>query len=496
MASYDRLVIGVDLGTSGVRAVAVADDGSLVGECVVARDLRSPTHVGTRHEQDPELWWEATRDALRSIMAQLKTANIPPGVVRGLAVDGTSGTVVCVGADGRPVRPAIMHNDGRASEEAQDLSCQAESFYTKLGYRIAPSFAAAKILWLQRHEPGHFEATSWFAHQSDFIMSRLGGRQRTTDYSNALKTGYDLVDDEWPGWLLAHEGIAERLASSVLAPGTPCGKVTEAIAADLGLPAGLTLVSGATDGTAAFVASGASAIGDDNTTLGTTLVLKRLTDRLAADPAGLVYSHKLPEGRWLPSAASSTGGEWIHEQYPNADLAALDAQARDRLPSKQIAYPLVGRGERFPFAADAARGFCEPGSDDPQETYAANLQGVAFMERLCYEALDSTTCVEGGKSIFATGGGSRSEIWLQLRADVSGRLLRRPLAPSSAFGSAIIAASATSGFGLQSAMERMVRLDDRVFEPSSGLRSAYDDGFGAFKQKLVERGYLSRQGRL
>ena len=484
-----QLVIGLDVGTAGVRAVAVNERGS-----VVARKGSALEPVQSRaegwHEQDPESWWQATLEALGSLSQELAGHEHRDDEIVALCVDGTSGTLVCTGSRGEVLRPAIMHNDQRAREEAQALYSSAASTSNKLGFRMAPSFAAAKILWLQRHEPGTFAATRWFAHQADFISARLCAEYGVTDYSNALKTGFDLVDERWPTWWRDFDGVEERLPR-VVPPGTQIGVLDATLADSLGFPVA-AVVSGATDGTAAFLASGAREAGADHTTLGTTLVFKRLSRQLAADEDGLVYSHKLPGGFWLPGAASNTGGEWIQRHYGKADLGTLDRQSLERfLPCDHVAYPLVTVGERFPFLAADARGFCHPGTSDPVARYAANLQGTAFVERLGYEVLDHATNTAGG-DIYATGGASRSDIWLQLRADVTGRCIHRPDCAESAFGSAVMAASVAWHDDVWSAAQDMVHIE-RSFEPDRSRFQEYEDRFQQFRASMEERGYLQPQ---
>ncbi len=223
------------------------------------------------------------------------------------------------------------------------------------------------------------------------------------------------------------------------------------------------------------------------TPLGTTLVFKRLASRPAASPDGLVYSHKLPGGYWLPGAASNTGGEWIGVQFPRQDPAALDRQAASLLPSHLVAYPLARTGERFPFACAGAEGFCDPEPASSLERYAANLQGAAFTERLAYEVLDAAARAGDG-SVYATGAAARSDVWLQLRADATGRSVHRPVCPESAFGSAVLAAAAMLG-GLWPAARAMVRTE-RTFVPDRGRGAALDEGYAAFREALEERGYL------
>ena len=484
----EPIFIGVDLGTGGVRAVAATEKGDVVAQSAASLDRAVLPSEPGRHEQDPNAWWTSASEATQGLLSSLSAAGIGNDRLRAIAVDGTSGTLVCLDRDGTPVRSAIMYNDGRASDEARDLTHVADAFCQRLGYRFEASYALSKALWVQRNEPDTFGRTVRSLHQGDFIEGCLTGNSGTSDYSNALKTGYDLVEERWPDWLDQFSGLRERLPD-VVAPGTRIGTVSDTAAENTGLPAGLPVIAGATDGTAACLASGVRRPGDYNTTLGTTLVFKGIATEICRHPDGLIYSHKLPGGLWLPGAASNTGAEWIEHLFPNADPATLDAQAQSALPSACIAYPLARTGERFPFAAAEAEGFCVPEVASEVANYAARLQGTALVERLAYEVLDKTADTRGG-DVYCTGGGSRSDVWSQCRADATGRVLHRPACPESAFGSAILAATGVHFGDVWDAIESMVRVE-RTFEPSTEHKARYDTLFAGLTKELDQRGYTS-----
>ncbi|GAA3107714.1 hypothetical protein GCM10020001_027140 [Nonomuraea salmonea] len=285
--------IGIDLGTQSVRALAVAGDGRVLG--TGSRPLTSHRD-GPRHEQDPEQWWRelaaATREALRGVPAGER--------VEGVAVDATSGTILLTDAEGRAVTPALMYDDRRA--DATRANEAGAAVWERLGYRrMQPNWALPKLLWLLRDAPPGARA----AHQSDFVNRRLVGHEVATDLSNALKTGVDLIDERWPSDVFDVLGVPEGMLPAVVRPGARLGTVCAAAAEETGLPEGTPVIAGTTDGCAAQLGAGARQPGSWNSVIGTTLVLKGVTKELIHDPLGVVYSHRAPDGSWLPGGAQA-----------------------------------------------------------------------------------------------------------------------------------------------------------------------------------------------
>lgn len=467
------LTLGIDIGTGGVRALAVAPNGAITGAASTA--LAAMRSAADRHEQDPAAWKAAVDCVLHALWDQ----GVAPHAVRAVSIDGTSGTLVCADTGGRPVRPALLYDDARAEHEAHTLSAIADG-----AARITSSFSIAKALWVRKHEPDVYANAAHLIHPADYIAGGLTGNFGVSDYSNSLKMGYDVERQAWPEWLDRWPDLRARLPA-VASPGAQTGCVTAAAAARTGLPERIPVIAGATDGVASAIASGARRAGAYNTTLGTTLVFKGFARAPYADPDGRVYSHRLPGGLWLPGAASNTGAGWIRAWFPGADPAVLDQAASGLLPSPHTAYPLARQGERFPFHHGVATGFIEPPADGV-DRYAASLQGTAYTERLSYEVLDAALGSASG-AVYSTGGGSRSDLWMQLRADVCQRVFHRPGCPEAAFGAAVLAASATVWGSLQEAMEHMAR-PVRTFAPQPG--DAYEAGYERFLGALRKRGYL------
>lgn len=470
--------IGFDLGTQSVRAVAVSPAGDVLGQS--SHPLTSQRH-GPRHEQEaPEEWWRAVVNVSRATVAEL-----PASSIRGLAVDGTSGTVLLVDRSGKALTPGLMYDDLRAQNEARHANEAGGAVWASLGYRMQPSWALPKLLWLLNEYRSVIPGAR-LAHQNDFINRRFAGHEVPSDSSNALKTGYDLLRESWPHEVLDAMGVPDQIMPVVVRPGTQLGTVCAEAAEMTGIPAGTPIIAGMTDGCAAQIAAGALEVGSWNSVLGTTLVLKGVTRELIRDPAGVMYSHRSPDGNWLPGGASSTGAAVLAKQFPGRDLDALSEQAAEREPASIIAYPLVSRGERFPFVAPNAEGFVLGDPSDQVDLYAALLQGVAFIERLCFDYLDMLGVPIGGDLSF-TGGAAHNHYWCQLRADILARPVRLLENAEPALGMAVLAASV--GRRICDVAKEMERVR-AVIDPRPQRFTRFREPYIRLVDELARRGWL------
>lgn len=482
--SSRQVVIGIDLGTQGVRILAVSPEGEVVATTQSALSGALPGLPDGWIEQSPQEWWEVTASCLREMISRLGAAV----EISAISVDSTSGTVLPVDVNGAPLYPAIMYNDRRSEEQAIQVCQVSGNHMHSHGYRFASSFALPKILWLQQQQKDVFHKAAHFIHAADFLVGKLCGYFTVTDSSNALKTGINLETLSWPDFIETDLAIPNFKLPEVNPPGSIIGQVSNQAALETGLQPGIPIVAGATDGIAAQIASGAAQPGEWNSTLGTTLVLKGITRDLVIDPLGRLYSHRHPQGWWMPGGASNTGGEWIALEYQQADLQQLDCLAEGFLPTKLLRYPLVKNGERFPFVCNTAQGFIMGNIKDPIEMYASGMEGVAFLEKLAYEVVEKLGMIVGEK-VFITGGGSRSRTWNRIRASTLERTLAQPEVTETAMGAAILAAAGSWYTSLQEAAEQMVHSAEEI-EPESKWQSAYGEQYQKFKQELSQRGYL------
>jgi len=413
------VAIGIDIGTSGVRAALVDATGAMRATGAVA--------VAAERRRDPAAWWEGVESALAALRAQADL-----GDVAALAVDGTSGTVLAVDRVGAPLGPASLYNDPADPALIARIGAAAPA---QSGAHGATS-PAAKLLALQ-DTPG----IARMLHQADWIAGRLCGRFDVSDENNALKTGYDPVARRWPDWLAA-TGARTALLPLVAEPGTPVGRITAALAPRLGLPDTVRIAAGTTDGCAAFLATGAAETGEAVTSLGSTLTLKQLSDRPLFAPEYGVYSHRLGD-RWLAGGASNTGGAALARHFDAAALAALSTRIDPARESGLDYYPLPGTGERFPIADPAmpARETPRP-ADDAAFLYGL-LEGIARVEALGYRRLAEL----GGPplaSVRSVGGGARNAVWTAIRARVLGAAMPPARSEEAAVGAALLALRAAT----------------------------------------------------
>jgi sugar (pentulose or hexulose) kinase len=278
---------------------------------------------------------------------------------------------------------------------------------------------------------------------------------------------------------------------SLVAPSTAIGEVCREAAAHTGLPEGTPIIAGMTDGCASQLASGAVEAGSWNSVLGTTLVLKGKSPTLIRDPNGIVYSHRAPDGDWLPGGASSAGaGSFSRALGADADLDDLSARAQSRPHLPPPLYPLAsGRGERFPFIApDLSLDIPTTIANDPLEIYRSLTFGIAAVERLCFDYLASSGFSIDG-DIALTGGGARNPALNRLRATMLNRALKIPAVAEPALGMALLASTMHRSF--VEASRSMVRIA-HIVEPNMAQHARLSDSYLTFIDHLQTRGWLPR----
>ena len=428
--------LGIDLGTGGVRCLLLDEHGFIIKEVSHSLMQINLSNTPGESEQNALDWTGSLEAAFDELFAVPKHRRISA-----VAVDSTSGTVLPVNRFGRPLGPALLHNDMRSKEEAD--ACK-----NIFGGDCSPTFSLPKILWMQKHLTLGDDAL--FLHATDFLNAWLvGSVDIPTDFTNAMKTGVDLETGEWA------ENLPSVNLPKVVSPGQVVGEVSNIHRKRWGLSGPCRLVSGATDSNAAFYASGAGLVGEWSTTIGTTLAVKGLSGQRVNDLQGRGYCHRHPDGLWLPGGASNAGGEILKLHFGD-QIGALETKGMVSTVRPAIVYPSIRRGERLPISDPSFIPFGLNKSEGELELFLGCLEGLSFVEKMTFDLLEELGC-EVGPLVFATGGGASSSLGLQIRANVLQRSLVVPEHPHSAMGSAILAAAGFTSRKVGEVSKEMVK---------------------------------------
>ncbi|MCC7451376.1 MAG: FGGY-family carbohydrate kinase [Anaerolineae bacterium] len=477
------VVIGIDVGTSGAKALAVDQNGKVIAR-VERKFSKQPYTPGPGlAEQDANEWWDTVRPCLQALSQQLGQTE-----VAALAIDSTSGTFVPVDRQGNPLIPALMYNDNRATGLDAEVNAAAGDFTERFGYTFPSSFALVKLVWLLRHRPAIVQATYKFLHAADFLVGKLTGNFDCTDTSNALKSGVDLLTGDWPAFIQDRLGLPLDKFARVSKPGDKVGEVSAEAAAQTGIKAGTPVVAGGSDGTVSFLASGAKAIGDWTLNIGTTITIRGLARDLICDPQGRLYCHRHPEGYWLPGGASNVGGEGLVKTF-GSQIGELDQPASAYLPSSLIVYPLVRKGERMPFMANDAEGFMVGTPRDDAEKFASYAQGIALVTAWSVQEAGALGAPTDGE-YYLSGGGAHGKTLSRVLASVLSKPLIVAQEPDATMGSALLAAGwAWYGGSVSAAQAAMVERAD-VIEPIPAWFAPLQARLEELKHQCRRRGYL------
>lgn len=471
---------GVDVGTQGARVILVDQ----LGRLAATGTRKFSLDEGFREEQSPDIWWNNCVDIINEIITNLND-DFDRTTIRAMSVTSTSGTIIPLDRDNKPLHNAIMYSDPRSEIQGnriKQLACR----YNPDGYTgFNASSGISKMLWYTENYPNKVDDIALFIHASDYIIGKLSGNYKTTDYTNVLKSAYNLELLTWPDYLQDELGIQKKWLQDVVPSGTVIGKLDCQLAKQWGLNQ-IDIVVGITDGCASQMSSGAVNPGDWSTTIGTTLVIKGVTKSQIVDKLGRLYSHRHPEGYWMPGGASNTGADWVSLDF-KTDLVELNTKAEKVIPTGKIAWPLKQKGERYPIMSPEARAIV-PDTDSEEQLYAANMEGVAFIERLAYEIIENLSH-EKVDVVFTAGGASNSDVWLKIRSSVMNIPIYKCMEASGALGAAIMAASNTYYSSLTKAAKEMTHVE-KIILPNTDLVKRYEVQYQDFKMKLKELKYI------
>jgi xylulokinase len=475
------LYLGVDIGTSGVKAVLVSEVGAVVA--TAARELALSHPQPLWSEQDPDAWVEAAIGAVDDLAAAH-----PRDVagVRGIGLSGQMHGATLLDAEGRPLRPAILWNDGRSHAECVELERRCPSLHGIAGNLAMPGFTAPKLLWVSRHEPDIFKRVAKVLLPKAYVRYRLTG-EMVEDMSDAAGTLWlDVGQRRWSALLLHATGLDLHHMPRLVEGSEASATLAPEFAQRWGMANNVVVAGGAGDNAASAIGLGAIAPGDAFLSLGTSGVIFRVTDRFAPAPQAAVHAfcHALP-GLWhqmgvmLSAAASLAWLAGVMEVPAATLLAPLGERVDGPSPIKFLPYL---DGERTPHNDAAASGAFVGlrGTTERNQIVQAVLEGVAFAARDNLAVLSAA----GGAitEVDLVGGGSRSALWAQICAEVLGIAVHRieEGEVGAALGAARLGRLAATGENPAQVCTRPRRL--ATFTPNPSRTAAYDEAYRQWRK--------------
>ena len=409
------MYIGIDVGTSEVKALLLGDDHSVVGTAGSTLEVSRP-HPG-HSEQNPTDWWAATQAAL----AKLQSAHPKEyATVQAIGLSGQMHGAVLLDAANNVLRPAILWNDTRSALECQEMMAELPEAAQLAGSLIMPGFTAPKLRWVAKHEPQIFAQVAKVLLPKDYVRLMLTG-EHITDLSDASGTAWlDVAKRAWSPQLLALTGMTEAQMPRVVEGSAPGGHVLASVAATLGLPSGIVVAGGAGDNASSAVGMGAVNAGEGFLSLGTSGVLFVVTPAFAPNAASATHAfcHAVP-ARWhqmsvMLSAASCL--QWAKEALGAASESELEAKAAGLTFAERAAAPLFLpylSGERTPHNDAVLRGSFHGISHSATQAAMA----YAVIEGVSFGLTDGLNALKKAgsdvKRLSLVGGGARSAMWAQ-----------------------------------------------------------------------------------
>lgn len=483
--SRDRL-IGIDIGTTSTKAVVVSAAGSILGEA--SREVSTTYPRPGWAQQDPDDWWRAVCHVLGTLIAD---GTLDPQNVAGVTVSCQAPSLVAVDTAGIPLFPAIIWMDRRSDGECDWLRMHVgeERIAAINGGRVDPYYLAPKLIWFRTHEPALYARTHVVLQANGYIVHKLCGRF-TLDISHCpLTLFFDSATQTWSPALMEAMGLDPDKLPPVLDCAAVAGEVTAAAARATGLRAGTPILAGMTDGTAAGVEAGLVNPGDAVEMTGQSTVLLICSDRPYLGSDLIPLGHPVPGRHLVAGAVVASGGalRWFRDQLGAAERDEAAARGLDAytLLAEQAATSPIGAnrlvflpymyGERSPIWDSNARGvfFGLSLASTKADMIRAIMEGAAFGLRHNVE-----TAAAGGialQRLACVGGGARSRLWNQIKADVLQRPVHLPaVATGAPMGDAIVAAAGVGLYpSIDGAVAAMVRPGAEI-RPHADTAAIYD----------------------
>jgi len=469
MRSSELKALGIDVGTASVKAALLDSEKGLVDHSSVAISDLNKRPMPSHAERDmAEVWGRVVR-AIKSLK-DLRG-------IEAISVDGTSGTIVALDADGNPLYPALLYGDKRAQDEAGEilrLSGSAREYQALLP--VDSSLVLPKVLWLRKNLK-EFSEVSAILHESDFIVKKICG-VIVTSPNVAGKAHIDVRTRGYLKGVYDDLNVPLSLMPPVREVGEIVGYISEGASHETGLPEGIPVVNGVTDATAGDIATGVLETGQLNVTIGTTLVVHAVVDKLVPDEMGRIYYKTFLGSTYIAGGATDAGTLPLDavSGLLRLNLQELDALAAEVPPGCEglLAQP-QWTGTRVPSYNPNVRGFltgltaknCTPG-----HIFRSLLEGNSAVLADVIDIIEEVTGVSINE-VRACGGGSGSDVQDQIIADMTGLEVLIPEASEAAVGSVLLAAwGSEKGCGIGQLASRILKLRKR-YSPRADLKEEY-----------------------
>ena len=424
-------LMGIDVSTTGAKTLLCDEEGRVIATVTTEYPCYSPKPLWS--EQNPEDWWEGTRESIRKVIAE---AGIDGAEVQGIGLSGQMHGLVMLDEAHQVIRPAILWNDQRTAAECRQIT-DTVGYDRLLELVCNPAltgFTAPKILWVRNNEPQNYEKCRKVLLPKDYVRFRLSGTFATevSDASGMLLL--DIRERDWCDELLEALEIDRDLLADCYESQEVSAKVSPSVAEELGLAPGTPIVGGGGDQAAGAVGNGIVRTGVISATIGTSGVVFAFSDEVATDPEGRLHTfcHAVP-GKWhLMGVVLSAGGsfQWYRNHFAEVEKARaadegvdpyeiLTAEAAEAVPGAEglLFLPYL-TGERTPHANPNARGALV----GLTPRHGKNEVVRSILEGITYAMKDSLEIMRwlgiDVRQIRLSGGGARSEMWRQLQADV------------------------------------------------------------------------------
>lgn len=485
MGNDSTVLLGLDLGTSGIKALVLGADGRVLAEDMAAYPLSTPRPGWS--EQDPEHWWQGAVTVIRAV---IERASLDPARIAALAVSGQMHGATLLDAAGVVIRPCILWNDQRTGPECARITAEVglDRLLSWVANPALPGFTAPKLLWLRSHEPENFARLSTVLLPKDYLNFRLTG-ELATEVSDASGTLlFDVARRRWSSDMPAALDLPMSLLPQVHDSTAIVGRVTAEAARLTGLTAGTPVVAGGADNACAAVGMGVVRPNQVLASLGTSGTVVAPVAEPFLDPAARLHTfcHAVPNTWYLMGVVLSAAGSlrWLRDVLIAGGRDSYDelmAEAAEAPPGSEglVFLPYLS-GERTPHADPHARGVFFGLSLRHTRGHLTRslIEGVSFA--LADSAALMRACGVAIDTIRVSGGGARSRLWRQLLADILEAQVLLTLADAGpAFGAAIIAGAGVGVFpSIPAATDALVHLQDELApEPASVLRYREFHGF-------------------